>query len=299
MKPLIHSKPSDRTPAAPKKHDRAFTLVELAVVIVTLAILAALILPALARSGDNGMRTVCLNNLRQLGMALNQYTQENQDTMPWPNWGNNADAPSGWLYGQYNGANNPNNPNNIQQGLALDTANWPTGRVANLKTGVYWQYLQNPDVFICPVFAASVVGTHGPAPAPNWDGYFNKLSSYTMNAASAFFPPLGNPNTYQYRTCKVSQIWSPWCIIQWEPSGISVINGGYNDGSNFPNQDEGPSIVLHVTGANVLGVGGGTRFMSFADVLAEINNPPPSQPNAPKGLLWWNPNYRNGHEVGI
>ena len=86
--------------------ERAFTLTDLLVVMATLAILAALILPALAKSGDNGARTVCLNNLRQLGMALNMYAGENQDTMPWPNWGNDplsAGCPAGWLY-----AGNPN-----------------------------------------------------------------------------------------------------------------------------------------------------------------------------------------------
>jgi type II secretory pathway pseudopilin PulG len=291
MKPLIHSKPPDRTPVVPEKHDRAFTLVELAVVIVTLAILAVLILPALARSGDNGMRMVCLNNLRQLGMVLNQYTEENQDYMPWPNWGNNADAPAGWLWGPTSTGNGPNNPNNISQGLALDTANWPTGRVANLKTGVYWQYLQNPDVFICPVFAATVVGT------PTWENYGNKLSSYVMNGASDFFPPLNNPKTYGYKTCKASQIWSPLCIIQWEPDTGNANN--FNDGANYPNKQEGPVITLHVTGANVLTVGGSTRVMSFADFTAEMNNPPANRPNAPKGLMWWNLNQQNGHGMGV
>ena len=102
----------------------------------TLAILAAVILPALAKSGDNGARMVCLNNLRQLGTALNMYTGENQDYLPWPNWGNDNTAPAGWLYHP-----DPNTPNNLYTGLA--TANWPTGRVANLQTGVYWQYLQD------------------------------------------------------------------------------------------------------------------------------------------------------------
>ena len=54
---------------------------------------------------------------------------------------------------------NPNTPNNLNTGnTAADTSNWSTGRVANLKTGVYWQYLQNPDVFMCPVDAAANVG---------------------------------------------------------------------------------------------------------------------------------------------
>ncbi len=49
------------------ERERAFTLTDLLVVLATVAILAALILPALAKSGDNGMRMVCLNNLRQFG----------------------------------------------------------------------------------------------------------------------------------------------------------------------------------------------------------------------------------------
>ena len=74
---------------------------------------------------------------------------------------------------------------------------------------------------------------------------------------AAFFPPKGKNNLYQYRTCKVSQIWSPSCIILWEPDGRDRRgNGdGYNDGANYPDSAEGVGI-LHVTGANVLAVGG-------------------------------------------
>ena len=268
--------------------ERAFTLTDLLVVTATLAILAAVMLPALARSGDNGARVVCSNNLRQMGMALNMYVGENQDYMPWVIWGNIASppCPRGWLYSP-----DPNTPNNLYTGNAAnDALHWSTGRVANLKTGVYWQYLQNPDVFICPIDAL-LVGTS------QWDNRYNKLSSYVMNPAAAFFPPGGMPNIYGYRTCKMSQIWSPWCIINWEPNPSAANN--FNDGANFPDSSEGPSIVLHVTGANVLTVGGSTRFMSSADVLAEMNNPPANNLHAPKGLLWWNPNRQNGHGVGI
>ena len=267
------------------ERERAFTLTDLLVVMATLAILAAVILPALAGSGGNGTRTVCLNNLRQLGMALNMYAGENQDTMPWPNWGNDTDpaCPAGWLYHP-----DPNTPNRINQGLALDTANWPTGRVANLKTGVYWQYLQTPDVFICPVFAATVVGT------TRWDTYNNKLSTYCMNGASAFFPTFSPANTYHYRTAKMSQIWSPQCIILWEPSGTSGNGYGYNDGASYPDKNEGPA-GFHVTGANVLAVGGSTKVMSFADFTAEMNHPFMNDCSHGKGLLWWNPNRCDGH----
>ena len=268
------------------KFRAAFTLIELLVVIAIIAILAALLLPALKTAKEKAMRTACVSNEKQLGLALNMYLTDCQDYLPWPNWGNDTDpaCPAGWLYHP-----DPNTPNRINQGLALDTANWPTGRVANLKTGVYWQYLQTPDVFICPVFAATVVGT------TRWDTYNNKLSTYCMNGASAFFPTFSPANTYHYRTAKMSQIWSPQCIINWEPSGTSGMQYGYNDGASYPDSNEGPSIVLHVTGANVLTVGGSTRFMSFADLTAEMNHPNQNDCTRGKGLLWWNPQRCDGH----
>ena len=267
----------------------AFTLTELLVVMATLAILAAVMLPALAKSGDNGMRTACLNNLRQLGTALNMYVGENQDTMPWPNWGyNGPPCPAGWLYSP-----NPNTPNEL---YTVTPASWSTNRVANLKTGTFWQYLKKADVYFCPAFLANVMGTHANVfPSYDWQDYPNKLSSYCMNGASAFFPPLGNSAIFGYRSCKVSQIWSPSCIILWEPDGrVGRGNGdGYNDGANYPNTSEGVSSLLHVTGANVLAVSGNARVMSFTDFLAEMNNPPANIKG--KGLLWWNPNSNSGH----
>jgi type II secretory pathway pseudopilin PulG len=268
------------------ERERAFTLTDLLVVLATVAILAALILPALARSGDNGARTVCLNNLRQLGMAQNMYVSENQDTMPWPNWGNDQPStgcPAGWLY-----YGNPNTPNDLK--LAIPTI-WTSNRVANIKRGVYWQYIQNPDSFICPVFASTVVGT------PTWEEYDNKLSSYCMNGSSAFFPKLSPGNTYGYRTAKTSQIWSPQCIILWEPSGNSGTGNGYNDGANYPLIDEGVSS-LHVTGANVLAVGGNATMMSFKDFQDEENHPLLNDCTHGRGLFWWNPQTCDGHAKG-
>jgi prepilin-type N-terminal cleavage/methylation domain-containing protein/prepilin-type processing-associated H-X9-DG protein len=128
-----------RVNAARNTDWRAFTLIELLVVITIIAILAALLLPALARAKSQGQQISCLNNIKEITTAGLMYLNDTQHGFPWnipgyPNYDPNA--PPFWIQALTNyGATDPvricpstrvPSPPLIQAGGAADLA-WVGG----------------------------------------------------------------------------------------------------------------------------------------------------------------------------
>jgi prepilin-type N-terminal cleavage/methylation domain-containing protein/prepilin-type processing-associated H-X9-DG protein len=116
---------------------KGFTLIELLVVLAVIAILAAILLPALSGAKAKAQHIVCLNNLKQLTLGWLLYIDDHEDFFP-PNdgAGNGGSFPGSWVVG------------NAKTDLNTD----------NIKQGVLFPYAKNADIYRCPADKSTVTG---------------------------------------------------------------------------------------------------------------------------------------------
>ncbi len=148
---------------ASKRFLTGFTLVELLVVIAIIAILMAILLPALNRAREQGKRAVCLNNMRQLMLAWILYADDFDDKIVNGDGGHNHGNEIAWVGKCWH--------NNYGSGEQLPVQDQKNGIMA----GALWPYCLNVKLYKCPT------------------GYRGEFLTYTIMDSMNAFPQPGNP----------------------------------------------------------------------------------------------------------
>jgi len=147
---------------------KGFTLIELLVVIAIIAVLMAILMPALQRVKKQARAIICRNNLKQYGLASKMYLGD---------WDGNFPYSFSWLYSaNWSGCRWHDEANNL--------TNKPE------EAGGMWPYLSNKDIHLCPDFdlVARTIGTHQKCAIPLDPQYGYAMNSYLNGDAWGSVP---------------------------------------------------------------------------------------------------------------
>jgi prepilin-type N-terminal cleavage/methylation domain-containing protein len=235
---------------------RAFTLVELLVVIGIIAILIAILLPALSKARKQAAATKCLSNLRQLMQATQMYVNDNGGFLPYAGV---RDAPgaygsqennysANWLYSP-----NVYNASNGYPGVASSTS----FTASDVETGALWQYLNHRQVYRCPLdtdpLTISTDGKNTPL--------FTALTSYAMNVwlanynsddpSQASLNPASSDTAYKktfiHQLHKINEF-KPYALAFWDWPAGNTVNGTSLQTATKPDPCGGVQATPCVTG---------------------------------------------------
>lgn len=194
-----------------------FTLIELLVVIAIIAILAAMLLPALAAAKARAQGIACLGNTRQIALAFTMYAGDNHDYFP-----ANEQLNGGywWLPGPYFNQQTPR----LQCGGEWMAKSPTYGLVPNTPAPMLLPYLPNKLAWVCPARRRGL--TYPSAPGV-WDPSITGLLSYGFNYCGVFSSVDPNDgNMINAKPFKASSVLKPTLLVAvTDSSGSDDPNG--------------------------------------------------------------------------